>query len=415
MVYLAMSNDRTLHKSKRQRTTTAKDSLDDSARAGVALFSADVPTVLLQDAQDRKAARPEQATRLLTSTAVPLDLDPTLEGLTTQLVESLEIVTAAIFRFMNDQPADLALENRELFGDMIDTGMQMQLQNVYQGVVRASRWDYGRRNGPDRRPEYPTDAVQTHCNKIVHDQLHRLAAEHDIQKRKESYTEWAWDAYKCAVGDLAGLLERYEAGSTAFGFGEICGFFEGTLRNALSPSWMELMQTYFDESFSRCLGIADAEDNITCDSADAMAEAQLVAEQLVKIGMRGELCAALITIARKRVRKRIEAVKTEYHVRTLADVLHYVDDYVRDGWLAETLNAAQKRWKGDGPGILGYNWEHVLRMSALQDFCAMRVSELFSMIQEAEVQVPEAALSDLKECLKTSVQKEELVKTLRTE
>ncbi|KAJ3154246.1 Anaphase-promoting complex subunit 2 [Geranomyces variabilis] len=410
-----MSNG-TPRKSKRQRTAATKDLLDDSARSEAALFSADAPTVLLQDAQDRTATRSKPASRLLPSKALPPDPDSFLEHVSTQLVEALETLTGAIFRFMTDEPTQLALDNLMLVeADVLflkSQGMQIHLQNIYQ------------------------DAVQTHCSQVVHEQMQGLVAENEMRKREEIHAEWSWDAYSSAVGQLAGLLERYEAGSAAFEFGEsfdneIQGFFEGTLRNALSPSWLELTQVYFDESFARFppydgsfVRIPRSPNDEDYDENDpyfrtpadvyGMDQEQLVAEQLVKIGMRDELCAALLSAARKRVRGQIEAVRKEYHVSTLGGVLQFAETYVRDGWLAAILDLAKEQWKGGGRGLLGYDWNHVIWMSTRQDFCTMRTSELFSMVQEAEEEVPEASLRDLKECLNTSVQKDELVKTLRT-
>ncbi|KAI8915286.1 hypothetical protein DFJ77DRAFT_462007 [Powellomyces hirtus] len=144
-----------------------------------------------------------------------------------------------------------------------------------------------------------------------------------------------------------------------------------------------------------------------------MAEVRVLVENLKNIGLYEEARTAILATAKKTIKERVEECRGEYEERHLNDCLEWVTCRVSDNWLS-AIDTTSEVDASHRQAIPTFDWSHVLRMSTYQGFCSMRISEMFDLIRDAIDTLPAPALLDLKDCLKTSVQKDELVESLKT-
>ncbi|KAJ3023920.1 Anaphase-promoting complex subunit 2 [Thoreauomyces humboldtii] len=220
---------------------------------------------------------------------------------------------------------------------------------------------------------------------------------------------WCWDAYESIISSLCRLSDGYERGARTLQLmytrntDGIVNWFDGNLRLNLPSSWKHVTQLFFDEV------LRISEDDMDQDTREDRACA--VVRDLRIIGLYDEAVQAILVSARKVIDEKVNMCKGEYEKSHLGDCLRWTKDslYPRSNRLLRPRTGSHTQ------GNHEEDWLRVLEHLTREKFCSMRISEIFPIVRDTpdEGIASEPVFLDLKECLKTPIQKNQLVATLR--
>ncbi|KAI8819988.1 uncharacterized protein EV422DRAFT_533099 [Fimicolochytrium jonesii] len=256
---------------------------------------------------------------------------------------------------------------------------------------------------------------------LVEEQHDRIITQRikDFEHNRSSHPpnverEWHWTQFSNLVESLVQLTRQFIDGLRHLGShcshaeSQLRDILEGNLRLALTESWFTELDWAFEHSFQLYLESLDSdEDEMLPQIAANNRQVTTLLANLKELGFQAEINSAILATTRKCIKRRVDECSRQYDEPQLDAAVQWVDDHVTNGWLRSISENA------DITSIGGRaDWASVFEQATHQYFCQLRISEIFEIICEAIDEFPEDALKDLRRCLTTTVENEQLERTL---
>ncbi|TPX59206.1 hypothetical protein SpCBS45565_g07808 [Spizellomyces sp. 'palustris'] len=328
----------------------------------------------------------------------PLNVD----NVSDELITALETLSTALSEYIQSSCSTIEREAALINAPELTHSVHVLRAEGFQSLIS----------------EYYFVNVQDHFYKTVTTHLQNFEMDYSTLNNEDvedaDYSEWCWKEYTSLVTRLAGYMNAYTCGFDLLGnidgtfHTRLYNFFEGHLRRSLPSCWQDVTTRIFEHSLQKYDAFLSNEDSMEDLERELDSLPELMS-RLRSIGVLSESTSALMLVARERVKRKVEECRGQYEEPALAECIQWVEQHLCGGWLQRIV-----QYENSTTNLKFENWCRDLTVWTSREFCSMRLHEIFDIVRNyAFGLTSEATLTDLKHCLTTSVQKEELVKSLR--